>query len=836
MTSIEIAAIVAYQGIQDVLRICTSVLVTVIDGDAQDTIKLAHFTVKEFLIGRLHDDESPHWYRFTSQLAHCYIAKQTLDCLFRPSDSPEWQELRSYATTYWPDHAKHDDGTSSWASVRSRVNVILQTESRKKFVPWLRSEHPIELSYNPDRTTPLYFACLLGLLQSAKYYWQSPEQLPRERDGRFKKAVNAAAVMGHYGLFSWLMRELRDSYLHGPVVEKGRTFVDVSFIIENLQRSPRHILHVILESPWEFPAGREIVQVAAANLHGQGREIIDYLLDETDTIRSIDEDLVESASHNHLNATVLEALAERRAEDFPVSCRALVAVAGLSLDAFGKMIDARAADIDLNGHVLVSIAEVRRSVAAIHMLLYRDVGVILTDTLVDSLASSPFGSEVMMLLLRNPEIKQGLTSEGIATIAGRFDLEVLDRFLRIHRYPILEPSKIINQLSYNCYLRKAERSHPPTSRKLSREYRPAFVRSDARKIMASMHELVRHVGPRFISLITENIVGLSVTDPLFYIDGSVPSRFHPHVVASEEVLEAAVSNLKGVSYLKRVSETNVMGNPITITVIQEFNTETWIPGSISLFWKQDGTLKHSQTSLSPFSALPDHVLSKLRHNQAFSAAVEDYKDVIYVEQNFLWTSGILRPAASFSEDDGSYACATGSPREHDSLSPSLDKFRWDSDPFPRFLFGLPFQDDLSTSAASLRRFDWFESSSASIPPQANNHVQGLEAEEASSSSIVHWATLDTSPGVPPCSSPTPSCGSSLDSSMSFSTYWTDLLKACPIPVIPDILDTWDPQATDEIRDEIATQVRSRWLAERCNPTLNRNRPYAGDWRSTELDL
>ncbi|TIA05588.1 hypothetical protein D6C81_10451 [Aureobasidium pullulans] len=844
MTSIEIAATVQFQGIQDVLRTCSSVLVTIIDGDTQDTIKLAHFTVKEFLIRRLHHDESHHWYRFTSQLAHCYIAKQTLECLFGPSDlprwqcllgppaSPKWQELRRYAIRYWPDHAKHNDGSSPWDPVQAKVNAILQNDSRKELVPWLKSECPIELSYNPDRTTPLYFACLLGLLQAAEYYWQSPTQLPEKRDGRFKTAVNAAAVMGHHGLFSWLMHP--DRCVRNLITGNGRTFIDVSFIIENIQKSPRHILSVISTSPWEFPAGKKIVHVEAANLHGQGREIIEYLLDETDTIRDIDEDLVESASHNHLNPTILEALAERHVEEFPISCRTLVAVAGLSLDAFGKIIDARSADVDLNGHILLSIAEVPSGIDAIQMLLDRNMSVIITDTLVESLATSPFGSDIMMLLMKNSKFEQDLTSEGIATIAGRFDLKVLDRLLKIQRCAILEPLEIINQLAYNCYLRKAERNHPPTSRKLSREYRPALVRSDARSIMASMHGLVIYMGPRVISLITENIVGLSVIGSRFSTVRSLPQRLPSHIVVSEEGLKAAVLNMKSVSYLKRVSETHVLKHPTTITVDQEFITDTWTPGNISLFTEQDGRLEHSRTSLSPFSPLPDHVVSKVRPDKVFSAAVKDYKDVIYVEQSFLWTSGILGPAGSSSEQIGSHDSATESSSEHNSSSPELDPSRWDFDPFKTSLFGLPLQHDLPISRACLKRCDWFESSPAFTPPQANNDVQGLEAEGASS--IVQWTTPGPSRSVSPYHSPRSSRGSSPGSFISFSTYWTDLLKACPIPVIPDILDTWDPQATDEIRDEIATQARSRWLIERDNPTSNRNRPYTGDWRSTELDL
>lgn len=46
----EIAAVVSFLFAQDVLELCTSLLVTVIDKEVNQTIKLAHFSIKEYLI------------------------------------------------------------------------------------------------------------------------------------------------------------------------------------------------------------------------------------------------------------------------------------------------------------------------------------------------------------------------------------------------------------------------------------------------------------------------------------------------------------------------------------------------------------------------------------------------------------------------------------------------------------------------------------------------------------------------------------------------------------------------------------------------------------------
>jgi hypothetical protein len=82
LTCAEVATTVAFRFVEDVLRLCPSVLVTVSGENTQQTIKLAHFTVKEFLI--IWDDQQQGllWYKFTAKLAHKFIASQTLVWLF----------------------------------------------------------------------------------------------------------------------------------------------------------------------------------------------------------------------------------------------------------------------------------------------------------------------------------------------------------------------------------------------------------------------------------------------------------------------------------------------------------------------------------------------------------------------------------------------------------------------------------------------------------------------------------------------------------------------------------------------------------------------------------
>jgi hypothetical protein len=100
LTSSEVAAVVAFPFVEDVLRICTSVLITVIDGNTRETIKLAHFTVKEFLIIQEGFVEGLSWYRFTARLANRCVTAQAVKSVFGypPIGS---KVLFEYASQFW---------------------------------------------------------------------------------------------------------------------------------------------------------------------------------------------------------------------------------------------------------------------------------------------------------------------------------------------------------------------------------------------------------------------------------------------------------------------------------------------------------------------------------------------------------------------------------------------------------------------------------------------------------------------------------------------------------------------------------------------------------------
>lgn len=191
------------------------------------------------------------------------------------------------------------------------------------------------------------------------------------------------------------------------------------------------------------------------------------------------------------------------------------------------------------------------------MMLNRGVVVVITDTLVSSLATSPFGSEIITLLMNDPKIEQNLTSEGVGTIAGEFDLLVFIRLLKDHGYPVIENVKIMERVACNSSLRRPEFSHVSSSRRLPRRYRPTLERPFMRDITAAIHEIIGSMGPWMARLITEETLALLAEHAEPSAFESLIQRPLSEFIINDKVVQAAARNLVYAPYLKWVLETHL---------------------------------------------------------------------------------------------------------------------------------------------------------------------------------------------------------------------------------------------------------------------------------------
>ncbi|KAL4954846.1 hypothetical protein BDW69DRAFT_183162 [Aspergillus filifer] len=132
-----VAAIASLRAPELVVKICTTSLVTV---DADDIIKLSHFSVKEFLVVQENDEKAHHWSRFSANEGHTLLATKTIDILLSHTDilteeAAMKKPLLVYAARYWHTHiAALGDACS--AELNGKIGRLFTEEN--VYFNWLR--------------------------------------------------------------------------------------------------------------------------------------------------------------------------------------------------------------------------------------------------------------------------------------------------------------------------------------------------------------------------------------------------------------------------------------------------------------------------------------------------------------------------------------------------------------------------------------------------------------------------------------------------------------------------------------------------------------------------
>lgn len=143
MTQEEIADVASCENPEELLGVLTSLLVTLIDEEDKRTFKLAHFSVKEYLIIKGADDKPP-WYRFNDEQAHILISKMAVSLLLntdrctRSEDAKTENPLQKYSARFWPQHAAKVVDFNSEDSIERQREIDKLSSSKPHFTTWLQ--------------------------------------------------------------------------------------------------------------------------------------------------------------------------------------------------------------------------------------------------------------------------------------------------------------------------------------------------------------------------------------------------------------------------------------------------------------------------------------------------------------------------------------------------------------------------------------------------------------------------------------------------------------------------------------------------------------------------
>ena len=173
------------------------------------TIKLSHFSVKEYLLSdRIEKDFS-----ISEKAAHVKISGISITYLlqfdsFKPLTKATLHSspLAEYAAENWIDHAKSGGG-----DVLLKLIIQLFTSETGAFTNWIRIYNmdefwtPQNLSKDKAEVhSPLYYASLAGLQQVAVHLLENQADV-NAQGGKYGNALQAASSRGHEAIVKMLL-------------------------------------------------------------------------------------------------------------------------------------------------------------------------------------------------------------------------------------------------------------------------------------------------------------------------------------------------------------------------------------------------------------------------------------------------------------------------------------------------------------------------------------------------------------------------------------------------------------------------------------------------------
>ncbi|KAF7506336.1 hypothetical protein GJ744_011909 [Endocarpon pusillum] len=217
---------------RDILTICSS-LISLEEkafANAQVIVRLAHFSVKEYLVSERIRHGRAKDYSLKEIATNALLAEDCLAYLlqFDELDSSNSQPLTDfplagYAAKYWTQHAGVAERSTNLASL---LSLELLTEGHC-FVNCIRLYNPEEPWPKLDMTIglnnvypPLYYASLTGLSESVKLLLDKGADV-KAQGGLYNNALQAASIGGHDQVVQILLDKGADVNAQGGIFDNA---------------------------------------------------------------------------------------------------------------------------------------------------------------------------------------------------------------------------------------------------------------------------------------------------------------------------------------------------------------------------------------------------------------------------------------------------------------------------------------------------------------------------------------------------------------------------------------------------------------------------------------
>ncbi|KAI9370275.1 hypothetical protein BJX61DRAFT_544805 [Aspergillus egyptiacus] len=279
-----------------VLNICTSSLLSVSD---DDSVRLAHFSVKEFLVVKP-DEDRGEGCRFSATAARERLASQTVDLLLSKTqelteETAMTKPFLVYAAIYWHSHVAALGDVALWPEGLADKVDRLFTEPTVYF-NWVRiadsAAHPEDYQWNKrleECTPPIFRASEMSLLRTVDVLVNQGAD-PLQGFGPFQSPYVTAVSSGRLDLVDMLLKK------NFPLSEDMVTYtIDMLYLVGGRSAcdTTKAKLKTVIRTMWERGLLRDPSQGSdnvisdmaircAIRNNSAGLEIMSQLLDWRD--------------------------------------------------------------------------------------------------------------------------------------------------------------------------------------------------------------------------------------------------------------------------------------------------------------------------------------------------------------------------------------------------------------------------------------------------------------------------------------------------------------------------------------------------------------------------
>ncbi|QMW44579.1 hypothetical protein G4B11_007999 [Aspergillus flavus] len=448
-----VAAVVGFPHPEDVVETCTTYLVTV--SPSNGTIKLAHFSVKEFLVV----SESIHWYQLTKNGGHMDIANRALNDMLDKTEVLTEEAvhdlpLLKYAAAHWSGHfSELTDFGAKFRDLENKIHRLF--EERIVYLNWRRvARDNFRLSswniWGDVLEPAIYLACEMGMQSVVERLLSQGANPCTQSQG--KSTVTVAAQNGHHTIVQQLLGNIEisaeiasefasyidlDNVPHEEVEDlldlllstkvlydktaNGCVLLNEDFVsaIAGNERSGRRLMCLLLDrqDKLEVPVTESVLHAALCNR--DGGETMRVLLDRRRKGIQITEDLMESvAAVSRYNPDISELILQHWGATVPLNQKIVKEfVRRAPAKVMELLLQIRGHEIQITEESVVAAAAANGDHAVFRLLWERVSGIEITSETWQRIVWSSNGLEWMEMVLAKCPQRYFLENEIILNVA-----------------------------------------------------------------------------------------------------------------------------------------------------------------------------------------------------------------------------------------------------------------------------------------------------------------------------------------------------------------------------------------------------------------------------------